>query len=114
MYSALVFVGIQGDEACWGPCDSHLPCCWGALQVVGRYRIVDEGRVPAAEVVREMEGRCCFWARSPDRCCRPRAWMVRFQQSRTLNHLKSSKVPGFLRTEDQGVGPLQARIVGGR
>ena len=40
--------------------------------------------------------------------------MVRFQQSRTLNHLKSSKVPGFLRTEDQGVGPLQARIVGGR
>ena len=41
-------------------------------------------------------------------------WTVRFQQSRTLNHLKSSRVPGFLRTEDQGVGPLQARIVGGR
>ena len=46
--------------------------------------------------------------------CRLSVWTVRFQQSRTLNHLKSSKVPGFLRTEDLGVGPLQARIVGGR
>ena len=38
--------------------------------MVGRYRIVDEARVPAAEVVREMEGRCCFWARSPGCWCR--------------------------------------------
>ena len=82
--------------------------------MVGKYRIVDVARVPAAEVVREIDGRCCFRARSRDRLCRPRAWTDRFQQSRTLNHLKSSKVPGFLRTEDQGVGPLQARIVGGR
>ena len=82
--------------------------------MVGRYRIVDEARVPAAEVVREIDGRCCFRARSPDRLCRPRVWTVRFQQSRTLNQLKSPKVPGFRRTEVQGVVPLQARIVGGR
>ena len=113
-YSALVFVGNQGDTARWGPCDWRLPCAWWAPLVVGRYRIVDEARVLAAEVVLEMGSRCCSWARSPGCWCRPRVWTVRFQQSRTLNHLKSSKVPGFLRTEDQGVGPLQARIVGGR
>ena len=82
--------------------------------MVGRYRIVDEARVLAAEVVLEMWSRCCFWARSPGWWCRSKVWTVRFQQSRTLNQLKSPKVPGFRRTEVQGVGPLQARIVGGR
>ena len=83
--------------------------------MVGKYRIVDEARVLAAEVVREMEGWCCFRARSPGRLCRPRAWTVRFQQSRTLIQSKSSKVPGcFPRTEGQGVGHPLARFVGGR
>ena len=82
--------------------------------VVGRYRIVDEARVLAAEVALEMLRRCCSGARSPGCWNRSRVWTVRFQQSRTLNHLKSSKVPGLRRTEVEGVGPLQARIVGGR
>ena len=83
--------------------------------MAGKFRIVDEALVLAVEVVWEMEGWCCYWAMFPGRLFRSRVWTVRFQQSRTLIQSKSTKVPGcFPRTEDQGVGHLQARFVGGR